>query len=102
MSHDDNVTTLLSLLERARIIEADIETAISDTEDEKLEVLSTQLEEVVSAILSFSITSFAELKDKYNFGHKLLLPDHNDPGIVSDIFTKLINDIEKLDEIYSA
>ena len=102
MSYDDNVTTLQCLLDRAHVIEADIETAISSTEDENLEALSTQFEEIASAILSFSITSFTDLKHKYNFGQKLLLPDHNDPGIVSDIFTKLINDIEKLDEIYSA
>lgn len=101
MSHDDNSPTLQNLLDRANVIEANIHTAIADTDNAEVDVLSMQFDETVSAILAFSTTSLSELKHKCNFGQKLILPDHNDPVIVTDIFAKLVNDIESLDELFN-
>lgn len=104
MSHDDSSPTLQNLLDRANVIEASINAAIADTDDdnEEVDVLSIQFDEIVSAILAFSTTTLSELKHKCNFGQKLILTDHNDPVIVTDVFAKLVHDIESLGDLYNA
>ena len=101
MSQDNTPQTLSELLHYADTIKAKMDAAISDyykDDDAALESLSVQFDEVSSSIFSFSTTSLAELSNKCNFGKKLILPGHSDPELVSDIFAKLIKDIETLDK----
>jgi len=102
MPHDDTVPALQTLLARASIVEESINTAIVSDDNEKADALSRQFDELVLNILSFSTTSFADLKHKCSFGQKLIIPDHNDPEFVKHIFTKLIQDIERLNHIYDS
>ncbi|MDB2438742.1 hypothetical protein N9W89_08515 [Hellea sp.] len=106
MSHDNHSSSLENLIHNADIIQARIDAAISNHDDDKsydklIDALSLEFDEIVTAILSYSITSFSELKQKLNFGKELILLDHKDPVVASEIFAKLVKDIEKLDEIYS-
>jgi len=97
MSYDDNSLALLRLINHASEIDMSIHMAIVESDNEKVDVLSTQYEEVVRAILSFASTTLAELKIKCEFGQRLLLRNNNDEDILREVFAKLLYDIENLD-----
>ncbi len=102
MPHEDTTTPLETLLEQALKIEKRISKAIAMNDNDTVDKLSAQLETIISNILSFSTASLSELRHKCSFGQKLIIPDHNDPDIVTNIFSRLIQDIERLDMIYTS
>ncbi len=101
MPYEDTIIPLETLLEQALKLEKRISKAIATHDNDTVDKLSTQLETIISNILSFSTASLSDLKHKCSFGEKLILPDHNDPDNVTNIFSKLIQDIEHLDIIYA-
>ena len=101
MSNETPPRNLQTLLERATFISENINTAIDSNDDKSVDDLSTQFEEIVSSILSFPIKSVSDLKEKFQFGKKLLVPGHNDPELVNNLFTVLIQDIESIGDIYN-
>ena len=97
MSYDDSSVALQRLINHASEIDKRIHTAIVESDNEKVDILSTQYEEVVTAILSFTSTTLAELKIKCEFGQRLILRNNNDEDILREVFSKLLYDIENLD-----
>ena len=96
MSHDYTSSNLDNLVNRAMNIEKRIYKAITSNDNKQVDILSTKFEEIKSSILSFPIETLSDLKQKFHFGQKLIMSDHNDPSMVTDIFTDLLQDIESI------
>lgn len=96
MPNKSSNVSIETLLIHALKLEENIAIAIENNEDEKANQFSLEYETYAEAILSYSTTTLGELKHKANFSEKLIKPDHNDPEMVSDVFTNLVTDIENL------
>lgn len=102
MSQDNKPSRLHSLLSRATIIEETISTAITTNDDKAVSDLSAKFDEITSSILSLPVETFSDLKHKCTFGQKLIMPDHNDPSFVSEIFATIMRDIDSVSNSYSS
>lgn len=101
MSDQNKSSRLESLLNHASNIEENIYLAITSNDNKQVDILSTEFEKIRSSILSFPIATFSDLKQKCYFGQKLIMLDHNDPSMVTDIFATLLQDIENINNIHN-